>query len=169
MAAYPPGSGLANFEWRVSMAEVRAHGAFSIFPDIDRSLAVLEGSLRLLIADRPPTTLSPETPPVHFPGDVAASARPLGGVVTDLNVMVRRGRWRARMSLSAVERFAMPAGQGSALLIALTPLTMRSGAGAEQLARLDAALLEAPAACEVQRATAAGALWLIELTSCTQP
>ena len=166
VAVHPPGSALADFEWRVSMAEVRTGGSFSSFPDIDRLLAVLEGSLTLMIAGRPPATLSPDTPPVHFPGDVAVSAALPGGAVTDLNVMIRRGRWRARMSRAVVEGLAsLFLGEGSALLIALTPLLVSSGASGHELVRLDAVLLEGPVTCEVRSAEAPGALWLIELTS----
>lgn len=168
MAAHPPGSDLGSFEWRVSMAEVRTGGPFSIFPDIDRSLAVLDGSLTLMIAGRTPVAVSADTPPVHFPGDVTVSATPLGGAVTDLNVMVRRGRWQARMNRVVVQGSAsLRLGEGSALLISLTPLAVRNGASAHELVRLDAVLLEGPSECEVQSAAAPGALWLIELTSST--
>jgi environmental stress-induced protein Ves len=168
VAAHPPGSDLGSFEWRVSMAEVRTGGPFSIFPDIDRSLAVLDGSLTLMIAGRTPVAVSADTPPVHFPGDVTVSATPLGGAVTDLNVMVRRGRWQARMNRVVVQGSAsLRLGEGSALLISLTPLAVRNGASAHELVRLDAVLLEGPSECEVQSAAAPCALWLIELTSST--
>jgi environmental stress-induced protein Ves len=168
VAAHPPGSDLASFEWRVSMAELRTGGPFSHFPDIDRSLAVLDGSLTLTISGGAPVTLSPDTPPVHFPGDVTVTATPLSGVVTDLNAMVRRGRWRSCMSRVVGRGFAsLRFGEGSALLIAITPLAVRSGASGHELVRLDAALLEGPAACEVQSVEMPGALWLIELTSRT--
>lgn len=166
VAVHPPGSGLASFEWRVSMAEVRTGGPFSFFAGIDRSLAVLEGSLTLLVAGQAPVTLSPDTPPAHFPGDVAVSATPIGGVVTDLNVMIRRSRWQAHMRRDVVQgSMPLPTGECSALIIALTPLVLRSGATVHGLGRLDAALVEGPAACELQSAEAPGAVWLIELTS----
>jgi uncharacterized protein len=166
VAAHPQGSGFASFEWRVSMAEVRTGGPFSAFPDIDRSLAVLEGSLTLVIAGGAPLTLSADTPPVHFPGDVAVSATPHGGVVRDLNVMVRRGCWRVRMEHAvALGSARLPVGKGSALIIALAPLLLRSGTTAHELGRLDAALLQGPAACEMQPADLPGAVWLIELES----
>ena len=172
VAAHPQGGGFSGFEWRVSMAEVRAGGPFSPFPGIDRSLAVLEGSLTLDIAGRAPATLSADTPPVHFPGDVAVSATPLGGGVTDLNVMVRRGRWQAHMRRVVVHDSApLPIGEGSALIIALTPIVLRSGVTGCELGTLDAALLEGPAACDARstEVQVPGTLWLIELTSRTRP
>jgi uncharacterized protein len=166
VAVHPPGSDLAGFDWRVSVAEVRSGGPFSSFPDIDRSLAVLEGSLTLMIAGRAPATLSPDTAAVDFPGDVVVSAAPPGAAVTDLNVMVRRGRWHARMSRATVQGSApLPLGEGSALLVALTPLVVCSGANDHELVRLDAMLLEGPATCELRSAEVPGALWLIRLTA----
>jgi environmental stress-induced protein Ves len=64
VAVYPPTSDLGSFDWRVSMAEVRGAGPFSLFPGVDRRLAVLEGRLRLAIEARAALTLSPESAPV---------------------------------------------------------------------------------------------------------
>ncbi|MBU6298666.1 MAG: HutD family protein, partial [Alphaproteobacteria bacterium] len=96
IAVYPEGSGLDSFAWRVSMARVAGDGPFSLFANIDRRLAVLEGRLRLEITGRPPLELSPGSPPVEFPGDVPVNAGVADGPVTDLNVMTRRGRASAR-------------------------------------------------------------------------
>jgi uncharacterized protein len=166
VAVHPPGSGFESFDWRVSIAEVRTGGPFSVFPDIDRSMAVLEGTLSLMIAGRDPLTLSPDTPPVHFRGEAQVAAEPLGGAVTDLNVMTRRDRCRSRMSRTAVHGPARVAvGEAAALILALTPLGLESGTGRSELARLDAALLEGPGSWEVRPASgqAGGGLWLIEL------
>jgi uncharacterized protein len=166
VAVHPSGSGLARFDWRVSLAEVRSGGPFSHFTGVDRSMAVLEGALSLAIAGRDELTLSPETPPVHFSGEVAVSADPLGGPVTDLNVMTRRGRCQARMRRSVVRApLPVPLGEATTLLIALTPLALSQGTSRTELARLDAALFKGSQPCEVQLAIAAaeGAFWLIEL------
>jgi uncharacterized protein len=165
VAKHPPGSGLDSFEWRVSTAEVRSSGPFSAFPGIDRVLAVLEGSLKLVIAGRAPMLLSPHTPPVHFPGDVAVSAEPTGGPVIDLNVMIRRDRYQASMSrILAPSSTLLSLPAACSVLIALAPLVVRSGAGAHELARLDAALVEGAAECELQCAELPCALWLVEIT-----
>jgi uncharacterized protein len=166
VAVHPRGSGFESFDWRVSIAEVRAGGPFSVFPDIDRSMAVLEGALSLMIAGRDPLTLSADTPPVHFCGEAHVAAEPLGGAVTDLNVMTRRGRCRSRMSRTHVHGLArLPIAEATALILALTPLGLESGTSRSELARLDAALLERPGWCEVRPASgqASGGLWLIEL------
>jgi environmental stress-induced protein Ves len=90
VAAFPPGSGLDNFDWRVSIADVATDGPFSLFPEIDRTLTILSGDGILLdVAGRASRLLPGE--PHSFPGDQPAGATLLGGAVTDLNVMSRRG------------------------------------------------------------------------------
>ncbi len=93
IAVHPAGAGLDNFAWRLSMATVAADGPFSIFPGIDRTLAILDGDgMRLVIADRPAITLDTNSPPLAFAADQPATATLIGGAVTDLNVMSRRDR-----------------------------------------------------------------------------
>ncbi|NUS18874.1 MAG: HutD family protein [Mesorhizobium sp.] len=93
IAVSPDGAGLDDFDWRISMARVETSGPFSSFAGIDRTLSVLEGEgIVLDIADRPPTRLTKASAPLAFPGDVPTSAALIGGPITDLNVMSRRGR-----------------------------------------------------------------------------
>jgi environmental stress-induced protein Ves len=98
VAAWPPGSGFEDFDWRVSMAEVRTDGPFSAFPGVDRTLAVLEGRLRLTMEDGREVSLSPETAAVTFPGDAAVHAVVEDVPVLDLNLMSRRGKVGARLT-----------------------------------------------------------------------
>ena len=98
IAVAPAGATLAAFDWRVSMARVDSDGPFSLFPGIDRTLAILEGDgLRLAIDGRTPVTLTPDSEPCSFPGDVAVTAARIGRAVTDLNVMTRRGQFQHRL------------------------------------------------------------------------
>lgn len=132
IAAWPEGSGLEDFDWRISTAEVRGPGAFSLFPGVDRSLTVLSGALSLSFAGGKVAFLDPTSQPYAFPGDAACHGAPLGGRVLDLNVMWRRGRCAA-----TVERMTdaawTPSGE-TALLVALEPLAV----GAESLGAHDA-------------------------------
>jgi environmental stress-induced protein Ves len=92
IAIHPANADLTNFEWRVSMASVATGGKFSEFPAVDRHLAILSGDgISLTLGDQAPIKLTQDTPPLAFPGDVPAAAKLLGGKVTDLNAMVRRG------------------------------------------------------------------------------
>lgn len=94
IAVHPPGAGLDAFDWRVSTALVAADGPFSAFPGVDRTLAVLTGAgLDLAVGGDAPLRLTPASAPFAFPADVPCTGRLVGGPVTDLNVMTRRGRF----------------------------------------------------------------------------
>jgi environmental stress-induced protein Ves len=98
IAIAPIGAGLEDFAWRLSMAHVDTDGPFSAFAGVDRTLAVVDGEgLTLAIQGRASITLTKQSEPLTFPGDVATSAVRVNGRVTDLNVMTRRGRFQHRM------------------------------------------------------------------------
>ncbi|MEO8895158.1 MAG: HutD family protein [Rhizomicrobium sp.] len=100
LAVFPRGADLETFGWRVSIAEVRKSGPFSNFPGIDRSLAVLEGTLALSIDGAAAVTLSAGTGSVAFAGDIPCMAAiQEGGIAKDLNVMTRRGQFACHMHL----------------------------------------------------------------------
>jgi environmental stress-induced protein Ves len=89
---------MEDFGWRISMAEVREGGPFSVFQNVDRQLAVLEGRLLLAIQDQSATELTSLSPILRFPGDVTVNASLPSGPVTDLNVMTRRDKYTAIVS-----------------------------------------------------------------------
>lgn len=139
VAVHPPGSDLGSFDWRVSLAEVRQGGPFSSFPEVDRLLAVIGGRLQLSIAGREMLTLSPESPPVDFPGDLPACAEPVQSPVFDLNVMTRRGRFAARLRrCSAANSMMLPLDADATLVLALTALSVRAPSIGADLEPLDA-------------------------------
>ena len=143
VAAWPPGTGSGGFDWRISIASVTRSGPFSVFPGVDRALAVLKGTLRLSIEGREELLLQPGTPPVHFPGDVPCEAEPQGMAVTDLNVMTRRGRLTSRLTWIAVERQrALTASAQHSFVLVLDSLTLVSRGLAYQLHPQDLAELE---------------------------
>ena len=91
VTAFPPGSGLETFDWRVSIADVTEDGPFSLFPGIDRTLIILSGEgVALEVAGRS-SRLRPGEEPYTFPADQPTGCALLGGPVVDLNVMSRRG------------------------------------------------------------------------------
>lgn len=99
VALCPVGAGWSDFQWRVSIATVAMSGAFSVFPEIDRSLAVLDGALRLTIAGVTRSVQRASSPPVRFDGAADTLGELVEGPVTDLNLMVRRGRCRGSLSM----------------------------------------------------------------------
>ncbi|MGO9804566.1 MAG: HutD family protein [Steroidobacteraceae bacterium] len=142
VAVSPPGSPLGDFDWRVSIAEIGVAGPFSLFPGIDRRMAVLSGRLSLRIDGQAAVTLSNDGSAVAFPGEVPVFAEPLGATVTDLNVMTRRGRCSATLTRRTTGESAVLELRGATtLLIALTELKVRSGPLEAELAPLDALAL----------------------------
>ena len=99
VASSPAGTELADFDWRISIAEVEAGGPFSAFPDIDRTIILIEGEWMALTVDGRRHRFGIRDP-FSFDGgsetlcEVPSRSR-------DLNVMTRRGR--ATASVAVVE------------------------------------------------------------------
>ena len=129
VASWPPGAGFDDFDWRVSMATVSSDGPFSVFPGVDRILAVIEGAgLELTIGGGTLLQLDTRTPPTRFPGDASCTAALLAGPVRDLNVMIRRGRFDARVRWDCVAGSASVVGEADeTLVVALDPLALAEG------------------------------------------
>lgn len=119
IAVTPADAGLGDFHWRVSMATVASDGPFSIFPDIDRTLSILDGAgMTLFIDGREPATLTRESPPLPFAADVATSATLVNGPITDLNVMTRRGKITHHVERIVVDgTAALPLDAATSLLL----------------------------------------------------
>lgn len=98
IAIEPAGSGLEDFDWRISSAHVEAAGPFSSFSGIDRSLALLGGERMTIALAGRRTELVRGGPPLSFAGDVPVHAELPVGAVADFNVMTRRGRWTHRLA-----------------------------------------------------------------------
>lgn len=100
LAIAPAGTGLEDFAWRISSAQVAVDGAFSSFPGIDRSLAVLAGNgLRLQREDGQVETLHSAGAIAFFAGEEVIDAQLLDGPITDLNLMTRRSLWTHQVQL----------------------------------------------------------------------
>ncbi len=143
IAVWPEGAGLDEFDWRVSMATVRADGPFSEFAGIDRTLTVLDGAgIRLRLGGEPSVELTTRSAPFWFPGDVPTLGTLLDGEIVDFNVMSRRGRLT-----HAVRRIDPPGEietQGAATLLFCSSgvLDVESAGGRVRLNRHDAILAE---------------------------
>jgi environmental stress-induced protein Ves len=98
VATSPPSSGLADFDWRISLAEVRAGGSFSTFPGVDRILVLIEGPAMRLTVDGTRHEVRLHRP-FHFDGAATTTCELPAGPTRDLNVMTRRGRCRAAVDL----------------------------------------------------------------------
>ena len=162
IAVFPDSAGLDDFGWRVSMAKVAAGGPFSAFPGVDRTLSILEGEgIVLDIVGRQPVTLTDASTPYNFSADAATNAELLGGSITDLNVMTRRGRYAHRVTRYEVEqRLELPVGADEAILFCSASRLRIGGRGFEEELGLHDALMPPrhPVSVEGQ-----GRLFVIEL------
>ena len=103
IACWPPGAGLVDFAWRLSIASIAQSGPFSVFWGVDRSILLLEGDgVKLESAQQLPPEegaidhrLDTPLQPFAFSGDCVVQCTLLGGPSRDFNVMTRRGVWHA--------------------------------------------------------------------------
>lgn len=120
IAAWPPGAGMDTFDWRISVADIAADGPFSAFPGIDRQIVLIDGAGVHLQAhdDSFCHKLVRIGEPYAFSGDTAIHAALVDGPTRDFNVMTRRGRCRANVTLMRQPFTAVPDG-ATVLVLAL--------------------------------------------------
>ena len=85
-----------DWDLRISVAEIHKSGPFSIFPGVDRWIAVLSGAgISLETADLETQHLNTAQLSLHaFSGETPTQCTTLGTVTQDFNVMWRRTRGR---------------------------------------------------------------------------
>ena len=73
IAVSPPGAATDGFDWRISMASVQSDGWFSEFPQVDRTLSILQGNgILLSISGGAEVQICQASEPFHFPADAPA-------------------------------------------------------------------------------------------------
>jgi environmental stress-induced protein Ves len=86
----PPGAQFDDFDWRISLATITQDGPFSLFPGVDRTLALVEGPGLVLDIDDSRFVLGGEDTVLEFSGEAAVNATLDSGATIDFNVMTRR-------------------------------------------------------------------------------
>lgn len=100
LAIYPPGAGMDDFLWRISVAEVDSAAPFSRFPGVDRWIVLLHGAGFVMHLDRSLThRLDRPFEPYAFPGDADVEVELIDGATRDFNVMTRRGGGMAHIDV----------------------------------------------------------------------
>lgn len=89
-----------EWTWRLSIADVPTRALFSAFPGIDRFIACLAGPGLALEIGGARRSVPSEGDALSFLGEDVVTGEPLGAGVRDINLMLRRDRWRGRMTLS---------------------------------------------------------------------
>jgi environmental stress-induced protein Ves len=89
--------GVADWQVRISVADIDVDSPFSAFAGIDRWFAVVEGhGVRLHLPDGLQDVVA-DGPALHFRGEDAPACNLIDGPTRDLNLMCRRGRGQADM------------------------------------------------------------------------
>lgn len=100
LAIHPPGAGMDDFLWRVSVAEVTAAAPFSAYPGIDRVIALLDGDgFTMHLGDGHEHSLTAPCTPFAFAGETPVAMTLAGKPGRDFNLMLRRGRVRGGISV----------------------------------------------------------------------
>lgn len=95
LAVAPPGAGMDDFLWRVSVAEVDSAAPFSAFPGVERTIVLLDGAgFTMVLDDGRRHALTTPFAPFVFPGEAQVTVALAGGATRDFNLMVRRDRAR---------------------------------------------------------------------------
>lgn len=118
IAAGPPLSDDQDWSWRVSIADVPATGPFSLFPGIDRVIAVVQGGgMDLRFEDGRMVALELDQP-VAFDGSVAVDGILREDPIRDFNVMADRRHFHAGLEIVKGARdVSRRIGAGAVLLI----------------------------------------------------
>jgi len=146
IAVAPAGADLDEIDWRISLATIAQDGPFSVFPGIDRTLALVQGPGVILDVDGDSRfALSEDDPVIEFAGDSEVVATMMGAPSTDFNVMTRRARCHHRLGrrvLSGISEFA-PRGDVTVLFLADgDSLSVSSDAERIGMVRFDAVVFD---------------------------
>lgn len=140
---FPVGSDAERFDWRLSIAHVGTDGPFSLFPGVDRTIALLEGKGLLLdLPEGRTVTLSGTSVPFSFPGEWPVAGHNLDGPTMDLNVMTRRGRYRHAMTRRTFQASQSLQAVKHTLLVPTADVRVEIDGHWSQLNRLDTLELE---------------------------
>jgi len=125
----------AGDDWtlRISVADIAADGPFSPFPGVTRWFAAVAGTgVRLAFRDAE-VDIRPGDAPLRFDGADAPGCTLLDGATRDLNVMARKRRADALVTVATFLDAAEPGPSPGFGFFALQPLALH-GVGAEPLA-----------------------------------
>jgi environmental stress-induced protein Ves len=145
IAIGPPDANFENFDWRVSLATISEDGAFSQFPGVDRTLALVEGHGMTLQIDGDPLLVTDLDPVAAFDGASTVEAKLNRGPTTDFNVMTRSDHCYhqfGRRVLSGPSRFVARADVTVLFLAEGDSLELSSDDERVGLVRYDAVVLD---------------------------
>jgi environmental stress-induced protein Ves len=138
-------AGSADYDWRLSVADVSASGAFSKLPGVDRVITLTDEHGLLLTVDGQDHTLEPFRP-LPFAGESATECEVVEPT-RDFNVMTRRGVCTATVDVcTGSETLAAPGGSIVYVISLKGVAEVELPSGAVNLDQFDAVLLTAAGA-----------------------
>ncbi|MDO7482364.1 HutD family protein [Acinetobacter baumannii] len=88
--------GNTDFEWRISMADVTTSGPFSLFPNKQRIISVLDGEGMVLHVDNLPAKKLKQGDIFAFHGESQVQSELVDGAIRDLNLIYDPAKFHAR-------------------------------------------------------------------------
>lgn len=162
IAVSPDGASFADFDWRVSLATISADGPFSIFPGVDRTLALVDGAgVTLTIDGARRFVLCEDDPLMEFKGEADVDAMLNEGATIDFNIMTRRARCQHRLGRRGIDGQAEFAPRGDLTVLFLAAgeaLSVRSDGERLGMVRYDAVIFDGPGAWVLESAAPATVL-----------
>jgi uncharacterized protein len=144
-------AGSADFDWRLSVADVSSSGAFSKLPGVDRVIILTDGPGLLLTVDGHDHALEPFHP-LPFVGEASTECH-VAEPTRDFNVMTRRGVCTAAVNVcTGSETLAAPGDSISYVISLKGQAEVRLSTGAVNLDQFDAVLLTTAAEVRVGEA-----------------
>lgn len=130
LLAWPPGA--ADWQWRISVAQVDANGPFSVFEGVQRWFAVLDGAgVELALGQGDAVRrqrLMAHGEAFGFDGAEPVYCTLVGGPTQDFNLMVRNAYARATMQrVQGTQSVPTHQGVACALWAGATGATLRGG------------------------------------------
>lgn len=117
-----------DWSLRLSVADIRADGPFSVFPGVDRWFAVLEGAGVMLALPEGRCCVEAGDAPLAFRGEAAPDCGLRDGATRDLNLMLRRGVGHGAMQRAAAGEDFAPRARFRALFAAEALMLQSDGA-----------------------------------------
>lgn len=88
--------GEGDFDWRISMADVTTSGPFSLFPNKQRIISVLDGKGMVLHVDDLPAKTLNQGDIFAFHGESQVQSELVDGAIRDLNLIYDPAKFHAR-------------------------------------------------------------------------
>ncbi|WP_258804142.1 HutD/Ves family protein [Pseudarthrobacter sp. NS4] len=119
IALAPQGAGYADFDWRLSLADIVESGPFSSLPGVDRHFLMgTKGSLKMIIDGRP-RQLALGSRAV-FAGEADVAVEVIQGPTRNLNLMTRREVCGGSIEMLQIRApFLVGAGRGPVAVVVL--------------------------------------------------